>query len=293
MGTWIGIGLAAFLAAGSLLGQIEPMAAQQEARPLPDVDVLMHEVEDQQKVAEGKEKDYLYRENEEVQELDKNGAVKTTETKAYDIFWVEGVVVRRLVSEDGEELTEKEKAKEAEAVDKEVKKARDRKAKAEQQGKVTDPNGDEEITVPRMLQLGSFSNPRRQTVNGRSTILVDFTGDPKAKTHNPMESAIHDLQGTVWVDEADRAVEHMEFHFFNDFKLGGGLLVNVKKNTSFSLTQTKVNDEVWLPQELSADGQARVLLLMNLNGRLRIHDGEFRKFRASSTLLPASVTEPK
>ena len=264
-------------------------ASEANPKPLPDVAALMLEVEARQKEAEAKEKDYLYREVEEVQDVDKNGAVKKTETNEYDIFWLEGVVVRKQVKKNGRELTAEEQKKESEAVDKEVAKAKERRAKAEASGKVTDPNGNEEITVSRMLELGSFTNARRQTVNGRDTILVDFTGNPNAKTRNPAENAIREMGGTVWVDEEDRAIQHLEGRFVNNFKIGGGLLVSVKKDTSFSLTQRKVNDEVWLPQDGAIDGQARVLLLFHVNGRFRIHDSRYRKFKATSTILPGVV----
>ncbi len=266
------------------------VAEAQDAKPLPDVVALMRAVEEQERISEAKEKEYLYHEAEQLEELNKEGNAKKTERKEYDIFWVEGVVVRRLVKEAGKDLDEKAQKKEAEAVDKEVAQAKQRKAKADADGKVTDANGHEEITVSRMLELGSFGNARRQVVNGRDTILVDFTGDPKAKTRNPGEGAMKEMGGTVWVDEADRAIQHVEGRFLNDFKVGGGLVASVKKGTSFSLTQRKVNDEVWLPEEIDADGQARLFLLFHLNGRVRIHDGEYRRFKATSTILPG-VTE--
>ncbi len=256
---------------------------------MPDVAVLMHEVEDRQREAEAKEKEYLYREAERVETLDGHGGVKKTESREYDVFWLDGVVVRKLVKEDGKELSAEGQKKESERIDKEVAKAKERKERATAKGQVTDANGHEEITVSRMLELGRFTNPRRQVVNGRETILVDFTGDPKAKTRNPAESAIHEMGGTVWVDEQDRAIQHLEGRFLNNFKIGGGLLVSVKKDTSFVLTQVKVNDEVWLPQDGEIDGQARLLLLFSVNGRFRIHDSDYRKFKATATILPGYV----
>ena len=266
--------------------------AAAETQPLPDIPTLMHEVEDHQRLAEAREKDYLFRQSERLEELDKNGGVKKTELREYDIFWLQGVVVRKLVSQDGKPLSPDAQAKANEEVDREVAKAKERLAKAQTSGKVTDANGHEEITVSRMLELGSFSNPRRQSVNGRDTILVDFIGDPHAKTRNPAEAAIHEMGGTVWIDEQDRAIQHFEGRFLNNFKIAGGLLVSVKKDTSFSLTQVKVNDEVWLPQDGAVDGQARILLLFSVNGRLRIHDSGYRKFKATSTILPTFQTVP-
>lgn len=74
------------------------------AQPLPDIDVggLMHEVEARQKAAEAIEKDYLYHAVDTVEQLDRQGKVKKTQTKEYDVFWMEGVTVRKLPGKTGE-----------------------------------------------------------------------------------------------------------------------------------------------------------------------------------------------
>jgi hypothetical protein len=258
-------------------------------RPLPDIPTLMHEVEQHQRASEAIQKDYLYHEVSTEQE---NG--KTTETREYDVFWLNGVVVHKLTRKDGRDLTADEQKKENERIDKEVAKAKERKAKAEAKGEETDPNGHEEITVSRFLSLGSFTNPRRVQLDGRDTIEVDYTGDPKAKTRNRTEDAIRNLAGTIWVDEQDRSISRLEGHFVNNFKIGAGLLINVKKDTSFLFEQKKINSEVWLPSRIEGQGAARVMLFVSFNGSVRVANSDYRKFKATSTILPgvATVNDP-
>lgn len=257
-------------------------------QPLPDIDVggLMHEVETRQKAAEAIEKDYLYHAVDTVEQLDRQGKVKKTQTKEYDVFWVEGVPVRKLTKKDGRALSVDEQRKESERIDKAVKKAREKRAKAEAKGKETDPNGNEEVTVSRLLELGSFGNARRVTLDGRRTIAVDFAGDPKAETRNRMEAVIRDTAGTVWVDEQDRALARVEGHFLKSFKIGAGLVVNIEKGTSFSMVQRKVNGEVWLPERIEGRGAARAFLLFNFRGSFREIDSDYRKFKVTTTILP-------
>src|SRR5262249_8179872 len=125
-------------------------------RPLPDIPTLMHEVEHHQRASEAIQKNYLFHEVATVQD---NG--KKTETREYDIFWLNGVEVHKLTRKDGKDLTADEKKKEDDRIDKEVAKAKERKSKAESKGQETDSQGHEEITVSRFLSLGSFTNPRR------------------------------------------------------------------------------------------------------------------------------------
>lgn len=257
-----------------------------EERPLPDIPALMHEVEEHEKAAEAVQKNYLYHAVDLIQQLDGHGAVKKTETREYDVFWVEGIPVHKLTKKDGRELSSDEQKKESERIDKRAARAKEKRAKTEGQGKETDPYGNEEVTVSRLLELGSFSNPRRVMLNGRKTIAVDYVGDPKARTRNRMENVISDMAGTVWVDEEDRAIAKIEGHFLNTFKIGAGLLANIQKGTNFSMEQRKVNDEVWLPAQIDGHGTARMLLLFRFSGNFREIDSGYRKFKVTTTILP-------
>lgn len=259
-------------------------------RPLPDIPELMRSVEANQRTSEAMKKNYIFRSVQTEEHSDGHGGVKNTETREYDEFWVEGVPVQRMTKKDGKELTESEKKKEDEEIDKEVAKAKERRAKADEKGKDTTPRGDDEITVSRLLALGSFTNARRIQLNGRDTIAVDFAGDPKAKTRNHAEDVIRDIVGTAWIDEQDHVLVKAEGHFLNAFKVGGGLVASIQKGTSFSMEQRKINDEVWLPALWEGRGEARVLLFFKFDGSLRAVESDYRKFRATSTILPGMST---
>jgi hypothetical protein len=267
--------------------------ADEVERPLPDIPELMRAVEVNQRASEQIEKDYLYRSVQIQEETDGHGGVKKTETREYDIFWVNGVPVHRMTRKNGKELSADEQKKENEQIDKEVAKAKERRAKADEKGAETDPQGHDLVTVSRLLELGSFTNARRVQLNGRDTIAVDFAGDPKAKTKTRFEDVIRDLAGTAWVDEQDRMLVKAQGHFLNNFKVGGGMVVNIQKGTNFSMEQRKVNGEVWLPAMVEGQGSARALLFFSFNGRFRAVESDYRKFKATSTILPGvSTVEP-
>lgn len=261
-------------------------------RPLPDIEGLMHAVETNQRAAETIEKDYLYRSTWTLKELDGHGRVKKTETEEYDVFWVERVPVHRLTKKNGKELSAEDQKKESERIDKEIVKVKEKRRKADEKGKETGPHGEEEITVSRLLELGRFTNARRVLWNGRDTIAVDFAGDPNAKTKSRFEEVIRDMVGTAWVDEQDRTLVKAQGHFLNSFKIGGGLVVNIQKGTSFSMEQRKVNNEVWLPAMIEGQGEARTLLFFNLHGSVQGVESDYRKFKATSTIVPAGSTAP-
>lgn len=267
-------------------------AEKTDNRPLPNIDVLMHAVEANQRAAETIEKDYLYRSMWTLKELDGHGGVKKTETEEYDVFWIEGVPVHRLMKKSGKELSAEDQKKESERIDKEIVKVKEKRRKADEKGKETGPHGEEEVTVSRLLELGRFTNARRVEWNGRDTIAVDFAGDPNAKTKTRFEEVIRDMAGTAWVDEQDRTLVKAQGHFLNSFKIGGGLVVNIQKGTSFSMEQRKVNNEVWLPAMVEGQGDARTLLFFNLHGSVQGVESDYRKFKATSTIVPVESTVP-
>ena len=215
------------LAASSLcLAQI-PEAA---TKPLPDTVALMREVEAHQKATEALERDYLFHSFAITKTLDSHGNLKKTETEDSEIFYVAGTRIRRMLKKDGKDLSPEEQSKETRRIDKEIAKAK------EDQGNGKSNNGRDEVTVSRFLALGSFFNARRVMLNDRDTIAIDFVGNPKAKPESRFEGAIREMAGTVWVDERDRALRKLEGNFLHDFKIGGGLVAEVKQGSPLALS---------------------------------------------------------
>ncbi len=142
--------------------------------------------------------------------------------------------------------------------------------------------------MSRILELGSFSNARRVILNGRATIAVDYTGNPNAKTRTAFEGVVRNVAATIWVDEHDKDIARLEGHFVDNFKIAGGLLVNIQKGFELSMDQTRVNDEVWLPARFGVKGMARFFLFFNGNVLVTGSSSDYRKFKTDSTIVGMS-----
>lgn len=253
---------------------------------MPDPRTLLLDVERNEKRLEALRKEYTYHVHLEQDELSKEGGLKKREVTDAESLTIQGVRVDRTVARNGKPLTAAEAAKEDERLDKEVARAHERRAKAAGKGEETDSRGDTLLSTARILELGSFTNERRIDLKGRPTIILDYAGDPKAKTHSAVENVVKDLVGTVWVDERDRVLVGAEGRFLNDFKVGGGLLADVHKGTSFHFDATRVGESVWLPATVHGEGSVRLLLFAGLNGRLNLVTSDYKRFHASATILP-------
>ena len=125
-------------------------------------------------------------------------------------------------------------------------------------------------------------NPRRESFRGRPTIIFDFVGRKDAKTHGLAEDASKKLQGTLWVDEADRQVAHMEVSFDDNFRIAGGLVANIQKGSNFRFDQAQVNGELWLPTGGDGTVQMRLLLVKGIRKHFSERDYDFKRFHVEA-----------
>ena len=286
--------LLSFYAAVTPAQQTAATAPSAEATdaPLPDIPVLMREVEANQHKSEDLRKNYIYHSEQELEALKGNGDTKNTTKTDYEVFWLNGVQVSRKLAVDGKPLSPDEVKKENERIDKQVAKIRARQEKAQAEGKPPAGHGDFILPIARYLELGTFSNPRREILNGRPTILVDFAGDPNAKTKDAFEGMVKDIAGTVYVDEQDRVIQHFDAHFVKGFKLAGGMLISIGEGLNFTLRNKKINDEVWLQESVDGNGHVRALLFFAVDGNFHLRNTDYRKFKATATVLPGFTPLP-
>jgi hypothetical protein len=271
------------LATTAAFAQEQPSSAPD--KPPPSAKDLLLDAERNQRAAEAANRDYTYHVHLEQQELDHSGNLKKTTTTDSESLTIDGIRVDRVVARDNKPLTAKEAEKESDRLDKEVAKAKQHREKLAAEGKPTDARGDDLLSVSRILELGSFTNPRRVSLNGRPTIVLDYTGDPNAKTRNETEKVFRDLVGTAWIDEQDHILVRGQGHFLHDFKVGGGLVLNIHQGLNFDFTATHITNYIWLPATIDAQGSARILLFDGINGRLHLTTSDYRKFHSTSTII--------
>lgn len=259
------------LACFMLLAMADKDLAQQAANaPLPEIHELMHQVQEHQRQLDKVRENYTYTSTQVIQDIDSNGAVKKTENEEYEIFFVNSHQIYRLVKKDGKALEGQELEKETAHVTKHVE-----KAEKTPQGQ---PLEGQEISITKILDVMDVRNPRRELYHNRPTIVFDFVGRKDAKTHGLAEDASKKLQGTVWVDEADRVVAHLDVSFDDNFRVAGGLVATIQKGSNFHFEQSQVNGELWLPTGAEGSMQARLLLLKGIRQHFTERDTDFKQF---------------
>lgn len=254
---------------------------------LPDIRQLLHEAQDHQKQIDKIRENYTYSSLRTIQDIDSSGRVKKTETEEGEDFFVNGHIIERTVKKNGQPLSAHEEQKETGRVTKLVEKA--------EQTPTDQPLDGQSISVTRLLEIMDVRNPRRENFRGRPAIVFDFIGRKDAKTHGIVEDASKKLQGTIWIDEADRQVAHLEVIFNDNFHVAGGLLATIQKGSNLRFDQEQVNGELWLPTGGEGTMAARVLLVKGYRQHVIERDYDYKRFhvetdqRRDAKVVPAKT----
>ena len=249
-------------------------ARAQSNAPLPDVRQLMREVVEHQKQLDKVRENYTYTSLQTTQDLDASGKVTKTESTENEDFFVNSHAIERMGKKNGQPLSQSEEQKETERIAKLVEKA--------QKLPVDQPLEGQTVSISHLLDIMELSAPRREMYRGRPAIAFDFVGRRDVKTHGLVEDASKKMKGTIWIDEADREVAHLDVTFTDNFHVAGGLLANVQKGTNFHFDQEPVTGGLWLPAGAEAMVQVRVLLLKNMRQSFAERDYNYKRFQVET-----------
>jgi hypothetical protein len=249
------------------------------AQQAPDIQTLLARVRARYDALESLRKSYICTVTQVADEFSANGS-KKTHTDEYQAFYVGNTEVLQHTARDGKPLSPEQAGKEQERVDKQVAKLKARQAKASKD--------EVRLSASGLLKVATFTNGRRETINGRPTLVFDYKGNPDAKAADLSEEIMRRLGGTMWIDERDEAILRLTGRLEENFHVGGGLLVNIRKGSWFDFTQAPVNGEIWFPAEFTAHVDGRFLLVKGFNGDLRATYTDYRKMRTSVTILPGT-----
>src|SRR6266576_1168943 len=261
---------------------------------LPDLKALFKEIDDNQKAIDKLKENYTGTRAEEETEFESNGKVKKREVTEYTFFYLNGEEVSTVVKKDGKPLSDAEQKKENAKTQKRIEELQKRKTKKEaKEEKAKEEGKSEEKDEPGIeifLRACQFVNPRRERFRGQDVLVFDFEPNPEFKAHKLVEKVVQKLAGVVWIDEKAHDVARLEAYFTGDMKIGGGLLANLQKGTSFVFEQSFVNNEVWLPTYMEAHVGVRFLLVKGIKASVVTRYWDYRKFNVETL---STIAKPK
>ena len=266
--------------------------------PLPDIPSLLKSLQANEDRIDEILENYSYTQKIIRRELGKDGVLRETESETRQLSFYKGRRISRLVEKNGKPLSANEQADEDKDAQKRV--AEIEKEIAKQEARTVSQNSDgtpdaeaKRISIAEVLRASRLVNPRRERFRGRDVVVFDFEPNPdfdfkKAKSFLKFFGK---TAGVMWIDEKDKQVARLEAVLFDNFKIGGGFLANLKKGASFALEQERVNDEIWLPSSADINLSVKVLLVKGINVNQVIKSYDYQKF--STEVKDAKVNETK
>jgi hypothetical protein len=137
-----------------------------------------------------------------------------------------------------------------------------------------------------ILQASDFQLAGRETLDGRSVIVITFKPKPGFKGGSMYEKILQHAGGKIWVSEDEYQMMKIEIHVTDAINLGFGLLAKVQPGSKAIFEWRKFNDEVWLPSHGDFTAKVRILLVKGEHTH-EIHEySDYKKYVVSTQVKP-------
>jgi hypothetical protein len=107
-----------------------------------------------------------------------------------------------------------------------------------------------DYSLSNLVSRFQFTLVGRETVNGRSSLVLDFKpADKKLPVNSYKDKFINKAAGRVWVDEADYAIAKADLHLTQQVSVLGGLVGAVWKFT-YSFERDRTPEGLWFSRHV-------------------------------------------
>jgi len=200
---------------------------------------------------------------------------------------------RRLIEEDGRPVPGGDLAKRDRSRQKEVEDYARKLAIASERAKATREQDkarrEYSAAVDDIFHIYDIRMLRRESLDGHDTILATLTPIPGAKPLTDDGQIMRHFKARAWISESDYELVRVEIEAIDSLSIGMGLLAKIDKGTTAAYKRRKVNDEVWLPAQVTWTAGARVLLLKRLRVRGVADFSGYRKFIVDTSTTYATA----
>ena len=270
-----------------LFACLATLAAQD--RPLPDYDSFAAEVKKHLATDEERQSGYMFVERRSEQHVNGSGQPTSDSVKVFEVFpGLPGEErYRRLIEEDGKPVPQarladkdRERRKEVEAYAKRISTAAERQKETQHLQKESRRYTD---AIDDVFRLYDIRMVRREPIDGHDTILATLTPKAGVKPQTDDGKIMRHFKARAWISESDYELVRVEIEALDDLSFGLGLLARIHKGTTATYQRRKVNNEIWLPAQVTWTASARVLLLRRLRLRGVAEFSGYRKFTVDTS----------
>ncbi len=237
-------------------------------------------------------KDYTFQQLTEQKMLDKRGQVSSLETELNDVLILAGRPYYRQLERDGKLLSEKEAQKEQQKLDREAAK---RAGESERTRARYERDRLEERAFAREIpDAFTFKLLGEERIDGLPVWKIQAEPKPGFKPRDRRAGAFKNVRGTLWIDQAGYQWVKADIDVIGTISWGWFVL-RIPPGAKIEFSQTRVNDEVWLPKQVHIRADAKLGLIKTFRADVAISYRNYRKFGSDSQILDVQEvgTPPK
>ena len=263
-----------------------------QERPLPDYATFAAQVRTHLATDEERQSGYTFAERRVEQKVNGAGRVTSESSKVFEVYPGLGGEdrYRRLIEENGKRLPaaalakqDRERQKTAEAYARSLQRPADRQKDERALEKARREYSDAVDDIFRVYEIVMMG---REPIEGHDTILATLTPKPGVKPRTEAGRSCS-TSARAWISESDYELVRVEIEAIDTLSFGLGLLARVHKGTVATYQRRKVNDEVWLPAQVTWTASGRLFLLRRLRLRGISEFSSYRKFTVETTTTVA------
>ena len=264
-----------------------PAAAATPSLSQDQIRQLIRQTAEKDMENDKRQRDYTYIQREEEHKLDGKGQVKSTETKTSEIMELYGEPVERLIAKDDKPLSDKDAKKEEEKIQKVIEKRKneseeDRKKREAKEEKEREENRQ---FVREVADAYNFHLAGIESLAGRDTYVIDGEPKPGYQAHLKEAKILPKFRFRAWIDKDESQWKKLDIQCIDTVSFGL-FLARIHKGSRIVIEQTRINDEVWLPQHINVKVDARLALLKDFNLEDDITYRDYKKFRSDTKIVP-------
>ena len=269
-------------------------APRAQERPLPDYNAFAAQVKIHLATDEERQSGYMFLERRTEQRLDSSGRTQHESVKVFEVY--PGLPgedrYRRLIEEDGKPVAaaklaqaDRDRRKEAESYAKRMASTSGRQKETQELDKQRRHYND---AIDDLFRIYDIRMVRREPIDGHDTIFATLTPKPNVKPQTSDGGIMRHFKARAWISESDYELVRVEIEAIDSLSFGLGLLARVDKGTTATYERRKVNNEAWLPAQVTWMAGARVLLLKRLRLRGTAEFSGYRKFTVDTSTTYAN-----
>ncbi|MEW6126999.1 MAG: hypothetical protein AB1757_08170 [Acidobacteriota bacterium] len=131
------------------------------------------------------------------------------------------------------------------------------------------------------LETCEFYAPRREQLNNRDTIVLNFRIKPTVKL--PIHHAfVGRLIGTLWIDAMDKVLVRIDATPAPEFSIKALLPNSDAPDAQLLYEQTRVAEGVWLPTLIRLNAASNSAIFNGLNWDVSFEFNDYKRFKATA-----------